>query len=72
MPSTVQTTTAEPLLVSCAEAAWLLGVKPYPVYQLCESGELPSGRIGRQIVIPFRAVREYARTVVEHDRLTTP
>lgn len=52
-----------PYLVSVAEAARGLGVKPYPVYELCESGELPHGRIGQQIVIPVEAVRQYAERV---------
>ena len=30
----------DPLLVSAAEAAYLLGVKPWPVVQLCQAGEL--------------------------------
>ncbi len=52
-----------PYLVSVAEAARRRGVKPWPVYELCESGELPHGRIGEQIVIPAQAVKAYAERV---------
>jgi len=34
------------------------------VSQLCEDGELPHGRIGRQIVVPLEAVYDYAARVV--------
>ncbi|CAN5573481.1 hypothetical protein BH24ACT11_BH24ACT11_18630 [soil metagenome] len=43
----------------------MLGVAPGAVLQLCKSGELPSGHIGGQIVIPPAAVRAYARKIVE-------
>lgn len=52
-----------PYLLSVAEAARRLGVKPWPVYELCESGELPHSRIGQRVVIPVHAVRAYAEKV---------
>lgn len=54
-----------PLLVSGAEAARMLGAKPWGIYQACQSGDLPAGRIGEQIVIPVGEVYTFARTVVE-------
>jgi len=54
-----------PLLISCVTAGHMLGVAPGAVWRLCKSGELPSGHIGGQIVIPPAAVRAYARKVVE-------
>ena len=53
-----------PYLITVAEASRRLGVKPWPVLELCRSGELPSGMIGKQFVIPVGAVREYAERVV--------
>ena len=41
----------------------MLGVKPWPVAELCHSGELPHRYIGEQIVIPIQAVHDFAAKV---------
>ncbi len=56
-----------PYLVTVAEAARLLGAKPYLVLEPCEAGELPSAMVGERRVIPARAVREYAERIVKGD-----
>jgi len=50
-------TRLDPYLVSVREAARLLGMSTWSAYLLCESGDLPSGRIDGRILIPVEAVR---------------
>ena len=51
----------EPVLLKIAEAATLLRVGRTTIYELMNSGDMPSVRIGRAVRIPTRAVRDYAR-----------
>ncbi len=50
--------------VSIAEVARQLGVRPYDVWLVCESGELASVRIGRRRVVPAGVVGDYAARMV--------
>lgn len=60
MSATATARDVDSLFISVSAAARMLGVKPWSVYQLCESGELASARIGEQIVIRPTDVRLYA------------
>jgi excisionase family DNA binding protein len=46
----------EALFVTVREAAELLGVSDDLVYDLVASGELPSARFGRRVMVPRRAL----------------
>lgn len=54
-----------PYLITVAEAARRLAVKPFAVAELIRTGQLPAGRIGRQYVLDPSDVRDYAKTVLE-------
>lgn len=60
----------EPLLITQAQAADLLGVSMRTVHNLSAANELPSRRIGRRRMIPYSAltqlIRRDARTRLEH------
>jgi len=49
----------EPLLVTPAEAVAMTGIGRTRIYQLLESGDLPSIRIGRSVRIPLVKLREW-------------
>lgn len=44
------------LTVSVTEAARLLGVSRALAYELIARGELPALRLGRRLVVPYRAL----------------
>ncbi|MCP4224125.1 MAG: helix-turn-helix domain-containing protein [Actinomycetia bacterium] len=46
----------EPLTISVTEAAKLLGIGRGTAYECVRTGELPSIKLGRRIVIPRRAL----------------
>lgn len=46
-------------LISCAEAAELLGISEQRVRQLCRDGNLPSSKVGRSWVIEQAVAEEY-------------
>lgn len=48
------------ILVTCADAARLLSLKPFDVLKLCEDGTLQHGRFGERILICLTSVRDYA------------
>ncbi|HEX6516556.1 MAG TPA: helix-turn-helix domain-containing protein [Nocardioidaceae bacterium] len=50
-------------MVSIVTAARMLGVRPWPVLELCRTGVLPSVLIGEQRVIPRASVVEYVARV---------
>lgn len=56
---------AEPLLIDAKEAGRRLGLKVWVVRDLCASGELRAGKVGREWKISPDSVREYV------DRLTS-
>jgi excisionase family DNA binding protein len=51
-------------LISVSEAADMLGIKAWPCYQLLESGEIPSGYIGKRRKVRPEDVRAYAERLV--------
>jgi len=51
----------EPILVSKREAASLLSVCPRTIDNLVARRELPVRRIGRRVLIPRRALEQFAR-----------
>lgn len=48
--------TREPLTLSVEQAAAVLGVSRAFAYTLVRTGQLPSVRLGRRIVVPTRAL----------------
>jgi excisionase family DNA binding protein len=42
-----------------AEVAAMTGLSVDAVYDLCASGELPSRKVGRRVIIPAKAVDEF-------------
>lgn len=51
-----------PLLISVPEAARLLGVGPSLGWTLVHSGELPSVRLGRRVLVPRAALERLVIT----------
>lgn len=49
----------EPLLIDAKEAGRRLGLKVWVVRDLCASGELRAGKVGREWKISPESVREY-------------
>ena len=52
MPTPIDTDRDEPLVVSVARAARLLGISKAMAYELAHRGELPTLRLGRRLVVP--------------------
>jgi excisionase family DNA binding protein len=48
----------EALTISVNEAAQLLGLSPNHCWRLIQSGELPSMRLGRRVLVPRRALEQ--------------
>lgn len=44
--------TSEPLTYSVPEAAVLVGVSTWSMYEAIKRGELPARKVGRRIVVP--------------------
>jgi len=60
-------TTSSPLTrltMSIGEAAELLGISRTTAYELAHSGELPSVRLGRRILVPVNRLAELLGTDV--------
>lgn len=53
---------AEPLVLSVAEAAHLLGVGRNHLYDMVAAGEIPHVRFGRLIKIPRASLEEWLAT----------
>lgn len=51
------------LTYSVPEAARMLGISTWLAYRLVASGELPSLRLGRRVVIPRKGLEEHVRGV---------
>lgn len=49
-----------PLLLHIKQAAEVLGLSVYQVRGLCESGRIPSEKVGRRTYVSAAAVRAYA------------
>jgi excisionase family DNA binding protein len=56
-----------PLLVTIDEAADLLSISRGKLYQLIQTGELPTVRIGRAVRIPFDALEQWAQGLGQQD-----
>lgn len=54
---------SEPLLVSLADAAHLLGVAIYSIRRMTRRGELPYRVIGNRWLIPTQALKNFANGV---------
>lgn len=52
-----------PLCISVAEAARLIGVSRYTIYELVKSGEIASSRVGRRILVDREPFLEYAASL---------
>lgn len=55
--------TPERICVSVAEAAQLLGVSRWAVYQRVKDGTLNSRKLGRRVLIDYAALRDYATSL---------
>lgn len=53
------------LTLSIAEAAELVGISRTTAYELAHSGELPTVRLGRRILVPVNQLAETLGTDVE-------
>ena len=63
MKNTVYTSYDElPLLLNVKQLADLLGVSDSSVYELIQEDDFPSLRIGKRIVIPKEALRQWIST----------
>ena len=49
----------EPLLVEMSTAAWLLSISERRVAELVKEGRLPYVRLGRRVLFPLKALREW-------------
>lgn len=52
------------IFVSVKEAAGMLGLSAWEVYQLCGSGTLESGKHGKRRLVLLESVRGYAATIL--------
>jgi excisionase family DNA binding protein len=59
--------TIEPLLVRVEEAARILSLSRSTIYEMMDSGELPSVRWGAARRIPMAALRAWVERQVVHD-----
>lgn len=50
----------EPIAVTVAEAARLLGLSAWSVYELIKAGRLPSFKVGRAVRVPVAALHQLA------------
>jgi excisionase family DNA binding protein len=48
------------IFVSVKEAALMLGVSRYTMYELAKSGEVKSSNFGRRVLVDLRALKAYA------------
>ena len=55
----------EPLSVSTAEAARLLGVSRPTIYELIQNGGLPWFKVGTRTLIPVAGLREWVAAQAE-------
>jgi len=53
------------LTLSIAEAAELVGISRTTAYELAQSGELPTVRLGRRILVPVNQLAEVLGTDVD-------
>lgn len=53
---TISTQTAQPATCSVPEAGQALGISRQSAYQAARTGELPTVKIGRRLLVPRRAL----------------
>lgn len=53
------------LTLSVNEAAQLLGLSPNHTWRLVQSGEIPSFRLGRRVLVPRKALVEMVENAVQ-------
>ena len=63
---------AQRLTVTVEQAARLLGIGRNVAYEAVKTGQLPSARIGRRIVIPRVALDRWLESAVPAPDLTAP
>ena len=56
------------ILVSVKEAAEMLGLSAWEVYQMCGSGTLESGKHGKRRMVSLDSVRGYAAAILAGDQ----
>lgn len=56
------TVSIEPLTVRISMAVQLTGISRSRIYELIESGELDTVKVGRSTLIPFKSLRALTRT----------
>lgn len=54
--------TIEPLTVRIATAVQLTGISRSRLYELIQSGDLETVKVGRSTLIPFRSLKTLTRT----------
>lgn len=62
----------DPLLVSVADAARLLGIGKTEMYELVARGEFQRVRIGRRVLIPVQGLEEWVEQHTQASRMATP
>lgn len=55
----------DPLAVSVAEAAQLIGLSRPKVYQLMQTGDFPSFKVGTRTLIPMEELRAWVAAQAE-------
>lgn len=65
VPPLRSTSCSTRLTLSIAEAAELVGISRTTAYELAQSGELPTVRLGRRILVPVNQLADVLGTDVE-------
>lgn len=60
---TPDTNTTDPITVTAKDAAKLLGISPWSVYQLCEQKKVASRYHGRRRLIELESLRDYVKSL---------
>lgn len=66
--------TMEPLLISVADAARVLGLSKSTIGELALKGTIPSLRVGSRVLLPVKALEEWieARLAEDAERFAAP
>ena len=65
VPPLQSTSRSTRLTLSIAEAAELVGISRTTAYELAQSGELPTVRLGRRILVPVNQLADVLGTDVD-------
>lgn len=60
---TLSESTDVPLALSVEDAAALIGVKPYRMYELCKGGAIESRKIGGRVLVDRASVIAFYRAL---------